>query len=110
MLANIIVGIVGGVLGGFVLNLFGVDGVTGFNLWSLAVALAGAIVALWAWRMFHRQEPSDACLVGLTEAQTVKSTPVMRVLFMLQVETPRPDYYAVLGIGKFGFAWEPTPH
>jgi len=52
MLANIIVGIVGGVLGGFVLNLFGVDGVTGFNLWSLAVALAGAIVALWAWRMF----------------------------------------------------------
>lgn len=52
MLANIIVGIVGGVLGGFVLNLFGIDGVTGFNLWSLAVALVGAIVALWAWRMF----------------------------------------------------------
>lgn len=52
MLGNIIVGIIGGVLGGFILNLFGVDGVTGFNLWSLGVALVGAVIALWVWKMF----------------------------------------------------------
>ena len=48
---NIIVGIIGGLVGGFILNLFGVDGVTGFNLWSLLVALLGAVIALWIWKM-----------------------------------------------------------
>lgn len=48
---NIVVGIIGGLLGGFIVGLFGVDGVTGFNLWSFAVALLGAIVALWIWKM-----------------------------------------------------------
>ncbi|MBC7943305.1 GlsB/YeaQ/YmgE family stress response membrane protein [Candidatus Saccharibacteria bacterium] len=52
MLGNIVVGVVGGVLGGFVVSLFGVDGITGFNLWSFAVALLGAVIALWAWKMF----------------------------------------------------------
>lgn len=37
--ANIAVGIVGGLIGGFVLNLIGGTGVTGFNLWSLVVAI-----------------------------------------------------------------------
>ena len=50
LLGNIVVGIVGGVIGGFIVNLFGVDGVTGFNLWSFAVALLGAVVALWIWK------------------------------------------------------------
>ncbi|HRN90502.1 MAG TPA: GlsB/YeaQ/YmgE family stress response membrane protein [Candidatus Saccharibacteria bacterium] len=51
ILGNIIVGIIGGLVGGFILNLFGVDGVTGFNLWSLLVALLGAVIALWIWKM-----------------------------------------------------------
>lgn len=51
LLGNIVVGIIGGLLGGFILNLFGVDGVTGFNLWSFIVALLGAIIALWIWKM-----------------------------------------------------------
>ncbi len=50
MLGNIIVGIIGAILGGFVLSLFGIDGITGFNLWSFAVALLGAVIALWAWK------------------------------------------------------------
>ena len=49
---NIVVGIIGAVIGGFIVNLFGVDGITGFNLWSFAVALLGSVVALWAWKMF----------------------------------------------------------
>ena len=53
MLGNIVVGIVGGVLGGFIVNLFGVDSVTGFKIWSLVVAVVGAVIALWAWSMFR---------------------------------------------------------
>jgi uncharacterized membrane protein YeaQ/YmgE (transglycosylase-associated protein family) len=52
LIGNIIVGIVGAMLGGFILSLFGVDGVTGFNLYSLLVALIGAVVFLWLWKMF----------------------------------------------------------
>lgn len=44
--ANIIVGIVGAVLGGYVSRMFGGEGVTGFNLTSFAVALVGAVVLL----------------------------------------------------------------
>lgn len=44
--ANIAVGIVGGLIGGFVLNLIGGTGVTGFNLWSLVVAILGAVLLL----------------------------------------------------------------
>lgn len=50
LLGNIVVGIIGGLLGGFIVRLFGVDGVTGFNFASLAVAVLGAVVALWIWK------------------------------------------------------------
>jgi len=49
LFGDILVGIVGAMLGGFVLNLLGIDGITGFNLWSLLVAVLGAIIALWVW-------------------------------------------------------------
>lgn len=45
-LLNIIVGIVGAMLGGFIFNFFGEAGVTGFNLYSLLVATVGAIILL----------------------------------------------------------------
>ncbi|HUC96315.1 MAG TPA: GlsB/YeaQ/YmgE family stress response membrane protein [Candidatus Saccharimonadales bacterium] len=51
LLGNIAVGIVGGLLGGFILSLFGVNGITGFNLYSLLVALLGAIILLFIWSM-----------------------------------------------------------
>ncbi|MDQ5983926.1 MAG: hypothetical protein RUMPE_00955 [Eubacteriales bacterium SKADARSKE-1] len=43
---NILVGVVGGFVGGLVMNFFGGYGVTGFNLWSLLVATVGAIILL----------------------------------------------------------------
>ncbi|MCA9916641.1 MAG: GlsB/YeaQ/YmgE family stress response membrane protein [Anaerolineales bacterium] len=46
-MANIIVGIVGAVLGGFLFNAVGVTGDTGFNLWTLFVATVGAVVLLF---------------------------------------------------------------
>ena len=46
ILLNIVVGIVGAFLGGLLFRMFGASGVTGFNLWSLVVALVGAVVLL----------------------------------------------------------------
>ena len=51
LLANIIVGILGGLLGGFIFGLLGGAGVTGFNLWSFLVALVGATVLLFLYRL-----------------------------------------------------------
>jgi uncharacterized membrane protein YeaQ/YmgE (transglycosylase-associated protein family) len=45
--ANIIVGIVGAVIGGFLFNLLGLPGDTGFNIWTLLVAIVGAVVLLF---------------------------------------------------------------
>jgi len=45
-ITNIIAGIVGAAVGGFVFSLFGGTGVTGFNLTSLLVALVGAVIVL----------------------------------------------------------------
>jgi len=53
-LANIIVGIVGAMLGGFIMNAFGAQGVTGFNLTSLIVAILGAVVLLFLASMVRR--------------------------------------------------------
>lgn len=46
ILLNIIVGIIGAGVGGFLMNMIGGEGVTGFNLYSLLVAVAGAVIAL----------------------------------------------------------------
>ena len=43
---NIALGIVGALVGGFVFGLFGASGVTGLNVWSMIVAIAGSIVVL----------------------------------------------------------------
>jgi uncharacterized membrane protein YeaQ/YmgE (transglycosylase-associated protein family) len=54
ILLNILVGIVGAFLGGLIFNLLGARGVTGFNLWSLLVALVGAVVLLAIVRAIRR--------------------------------------------------------
>ena len=43
---NILVGIIGAFLGGWIVSLFGVTGVSGFNIWSLLVAIVGAVILL----------------------------------------------------------------
>lgn len=45
-LLNIVAGITGAVVGGFVFTQLGSKGVTGFNWWSFGVALGGAIIVL----------------------------------------------------------------
>jgi len=44
---NVVVGIVGAMIGGFVFSFFGAAGVTGFNLYSLLVSVVGAGILLW---------------------------------------------------------------
>jgi uncharacterized membrane protein YeaQ/YmgE (transglycosylase-associated protein family) len=46
LLLDIILGIVGAVVGGWVFSLFGGFGVSGFNLHSLLVAVVGAVLVL----------------------------------------------------------------
>jgi uncharacterized membrane protein YeaQ/YmgE (transglycosylase-associated protein family) len=43
---DIILGIVGAVVGGFLFHLVGASGVDGFNIWSMFVATVGAVVVL----------------------------------------------------------------
>jgi uncharacterized membrane protein YeaQ/YmgE (transglycosylase-associated protein family) len=49
LLMDIVLGIVGAVVGGFVFNLFGMTGVTGLNIYSMIVAIVGAILVLWVY-------------------------------------------------------------
>ncbi len=47
IILNIIVGIVGASLGGWLFGFFGGAGVTGLNLYSLGVSIVGAVVLIW---------------------------------------------------------------
>jgi uncharacterized membrane protein YeaQ/YmgE (transglycosylase-associated protein family) len=48
-LLDIVLGIVGAVIGGFLFSALGATGITGFNLYSMFVAVVGAIVVLWCY-------------------------------------------------------------
>lgn len=51
---DILLGIVGAVVGGWIFNAAGATGVTGFNVWSLLVAVVGAVVFLVVWHAIER--------------------------------------------------------
>src|SRR5215472_12462745 len=64
---NIALGVVGALVGGFLFNLFGASGVTGLNIYSMLVAIAGAIVVLLIYnaltgrgRVLHGLKPATA--------------------------------------------------
>jgi uncharacterized membrane protein YeaQ/YmgE (transglycosylase-associated protein family) len=54
---NIVLGIVGALVGGFLFDLFGATGVTGLNIWSMIVAIVGSIVVLLVYNALtgHRR-------------------------------------------------------
>ncbi len=51
---NIVIGIVGAVLGGFIMGLFGQSGVNGFNIYSFVVAIVGAVALIAIVRAMRR--------------------------------------------------------
>ncbi len=50
LLKNIVLGIIGGLVGGGLVQLIGGSGVNGFNLYSFIVAVLGAILVIWVGR------------------------------------------------------------
>lgn len=55
LLLDIVIGIVGALIGGALFNSLGGIGVTGFNLWSLFVAVVGAVIALLIYHAVTRR-------------------------------------------------------
>ena len=49
ILLDIVLGIVGAFVGGFLFSLVGAEGVTGLNIYSMLVAIAGSVVVLWLY-------------------------------------------------------------
>jgi uncharacterized membrane protein YeaQ/YmgE (transglycosylase-associated protein family) len=54
-LMNIVVGIIGAIIGGLVLQLLGANPPSGFNLASLLTAILGAVILLSLVRAFRRE-------------------------------------------------------
>lgn len=54
LVLDIVVGIIGAVIGGFVMNFFGEGGVGGFTLYSFLVALLGACILITVVRAIQR--------------------------------------------------------
>ena len=51
LILDVVLGVVGAVVGGFLFNQFGAAGVTGFNIYSMFVAVIGAVVVLLLYHM-----------------------------------------------------------
>jgi uncharacterized membrane protein YeaQ/YmgE (transglycosylase-associated protein family) len=54
LIVDILLGIVGAVVGGWLFNRFGAAGVTGLNLYSLLVSVVGAVVILVLYHAVRR--------------------------------------------------------
>jgi uncharacterized membrane protein YeaQ/YmgE (transglycosylase-associated protein family) len=54
LMLDIILGIVGAIVGGWLFNTFGASGVTGLNLYSLLVAVIGSVVLLVVYHAIRR--------------------------------------------------------
>ena len=54
LILDILLGIVGAIVGGWLFTTLGAHGVTGLNLYSLAVAVVGAIVVLVVYHALRR--------------------------------------------------------
>ena len=54
LVLDIVLGIVGAVIGGWLFSMFGMRGVTGLNIYSLIVAIVGAVVFLVVYHAIRR--------------------------------------------------------
>ena len=51
---DIVLGIVGSVVGGLIMNMLGYKGISGFNLYSLIVGVVGAIIVIYIGRFLRK--------------------------------------------------------
>ena len=54
LILDIVLGVIGAVVGGWLFEFFGANGMTGFNLYSMLVAIVGAIVVLAVYHLVRR--------------------------------------------------------
>lgn len=54
LLKNIVLGIIGGLVGGGIVQLLGGSGVNGFNIYSFIVAVLGALLLIYIGRMIKK--------------------------------------------------------
>lgn len=52
---NLVVGIIGAFIGGWITSLFGLGTVTGLNLWSFVISILGAVILLSIVSMFKKK-------------------------------------------------------
>lgn len=57
LVLDIILGIVGAFVGGWLFNTFGMPGVSGLNVYSMVVAVIGAVVVLVLYHLIVRRKP-----------------------------------------------------
>jgi uncharacterized membrane protein YeaQ/YmgE (transglycosylase-associated protein family) len=50
VLMDIVLGVLGALLGGFIMSILGFSGITGFDIYSILVAVGGAIILIWLGR------------------------------------------------------------
>jgi uncharacterized membrane protein YeaQ/YmgE (transglycosylase-associated protein family) len=55
IILDIVLGIVGAVVGGYVFSVLGAGGVSGLNLYSLLVAVVGAVLVLVVYHALFRR-------------------------------------------------------
>ena len=54
LVRDLVLGVIGAVVGGWIMETFGRVGVTGFNIYSFAVAILGAVVVLVVFHTIRR--------------------------------------------------------
>ncbi len=54
IIVTMLIGIIGAFLGGFLGSLITGTGLTGFSVWSILLAIIGALLLLWIYRMTTR--------------------------------------------------------
>lgn len=52
-LRDIVLGVIGAIVGGYLMGLVGQAGVTGFNVYSMGVAVIGAIIVIYLGRILR---------------------------------------------------------
>ena len=76
MLVTMLIGIVGAFLGGFLGNMLTGSGLNGFSLWSILLAVVGALLLLWIYRMATRSRTTTTvCRRGATAARCTPAWP-----------------------------------
>ena len=60
IIVTILIGVVGAFLGGFLGNLIAGTGLNGLSLWSILLAVDGAILLLWIYRVATRRRGTSS--------------------------------------------------